>query len=134
MWYPPLIWHWMLDNLPVDEEKPGGHRNVVLRKDSENSMDGSSNQQVSIKENGNLKNRKFAGPKKTAEISLWVKGAEKNLTVKEHTDLKRYRRNQGATYLTILCQWMVELVAITLKTGELRSDTQERKSWWTMIA
>lgn len=37
---------------PTDEEKTGGSKNVVLQKDTENSMDGVSKQQA----NGNRKN------------------------------------------------------------------------------
>lgn len=46
----------MLENFPKDEEKTRSSRNVVLQKDTENSMDGVSKQHKSFKENGNRKN------------------------------------------------------------------------------
>lgn len=49
----PLECLWILDNLPIDEEKAGGNRNVVLQKDAENSRDGE--QPGCIKENDNKK-------------------------------------------------------------------------------
>lgn len=46
--------HWMLDNIPTDEKETRGSRTVIVQNDTENSLDGSSKQQVSLIGNGNI--------------------------------------------------------------------------------
>lgn len=52
----PLVWQWILQNLPTDEYETGDKRNVKrkleateMQKDTENSIDGVSKQWGSLK-------------------------------------------------------------------------------------
>lgn len=51
-----LLWQRILDNLPMDEEKPRVIKNVALKKDNEDTMDRACMQKGNHKENGKRKN------------------------------------------------------------------------------
>lgn len=47
-----FLWQWILDNLPMEEEKTRVSKNVALKKDNEYTMDRACMQQGNHKENG----------------------------------------------------------------------------------
>lgn len=79
----------MWDNLTTDGDKTGGDRNVLLWKYAENSMDGSRNQQGSLKENGSEKNTYTHNEKELKYLTYIMKkeGLE-NLTLTGHIEGK----------------------------------------------
>lgn len=68
----------MLDNFPGDEDKTRRSRNVVLQKDTENSMDWAIKQQGSRKVNDHCKKTYTQDQEKIAEIH-WTFNEEEEL-------------------------------------------------------
>lgn len=64
-----LIWQFLLNNLPADEEKTTASRNVVIKKDNENFPNGAIMRHRSLKENGNRRNLYTQNLRKTDEIT-----------------------------------------------------------------